>query len=135
MAKLNHPTDLRYSRSDEWVRTEGDLVYVGISDYAQDQLGNIVSLELPWDEAGQAIVRLDRPFGNIDSVKASSELVSPLTGTVVKINERLQNEPEVINDDPYGEGWILAVRPDHPEELEQLLTGAQYIAYLSERTH
>lgn len=132
MAQLNHPADLRYSKTDEWVRVEGDLAYIGISDYAQDQLGDIVNVEL---QTSSGTVRADRPFGNIDSVKASSELVSPVTGEVVQTNDRLLTEPEIINADPYGDGWLLTVRLADPAELDALLSGDQYVAYLGERSH
>src|SRR5437764_14883012 len=106
MAGLNYPGNLKYSKSDEWVRVEGDTAYVGITDYAQDQLGDIVYIELPWD-ASQSVKQGEK-FGDIESVKATSELVSPISGEIVKVNENLKDNPELINDSPYYEAWMLA---------------------------
>ncbi len=135
MAELHHPAELRYTKTDEWVRREGDIAYLGITDYAQDQLGDIVNLEVAWDEAGTGTVRRERAFGNIDSVKASSELVSPISGTIIAFNDVLQTAPETINSDPYGAGWILSVRLTDPSEVDALLSGEEYLAYLRERDH
>src|SRR3954467_6927440 len=102
MANLNYPGDLKYSKTDEWVRVEGDQATIGITDYAQDQLGDIVYIELPWD-ASQSVSQGVK-FGDIESVKATSELISPIGGEVVKVNEALKDTPELINDSPYDEG-------------------------------
>ncbi len=131
MAGLNHPDNLKYSKSDEWVRVEGDTAYVGITDYAQDQLGDIVYIELPWD-ASQS-VKQGAKFGDIESVKSTSELVSPISGEIVKVNEKLKDQPELINDSPYDEGWMLAVKLSNPEELDSLMDAQQYQAYLQGR--
>src|ERR1051326_558632 len=104
MANLIHPSDLKYSKSDEWVRVEGDQATIGITDYAQDQLGDVVYVELPWD-AGQSVEN-DAKFGDIESVKATSELISPVSGEVVRVNENLKDHPEEINDHPYQSGWM-----------------------------
>jgi glycine cleavage system H protein len=131
MASLNHPDNLKYSKSDEWVRVEGDLATIGISDYAQDQLGDIVYIELPWD-ASQSVSH-ETKFGDIESVKATSELISPISGTVVKVNEALKDQPELINDNPYDEGWMLVVQLSNPAELDSLMNSEQYQAYLEGR--
>ena len=131
MANLNHPTNLKYTRTDEWVRVEGDNAVVGITDYAQDQLGDIVYIELPWD-ASQS-VSCEAKFGDIESVKATSELISPVSGEVVKANEALKDQPELINDDPYNEGWMITVKLSNPAELDSLMDSAQYEAYLQGR--
>ena len=131
MASLNHPDNLKYSKSDEWVRVEGDLATIGISDYAQDQLGDIVYIELPWD-ASQSVSH-EIKFGDIESVKATSELISPISGTVVKVNEALKDQPELINDNPYDEGWMLVVQLSNPAELDSLMDSEQYQAYLEGR--
>ena len=131
MANLNHPHNLKYSKTDEWVRVEGDQAVIGITDYAQDQLGDIVYIELPWD-ADQELA-LDGKFGDIESVKATSELVSPLSGTVVKANEALRDNPELINDDPYDKGWMLTVKLNNPAELDQLMDVTQYLEYIQGR--
>ncbi|GAC1386082.1 MAG: glycine cleavage system protein GcvH [Ktedonobacteraceae bacterium] len=131
MASLNHPGNLKYSKSDEWVRVEGDQAVIGITDYAQDQLGDIVYIELPWD-ATQHIAH-EAKFGDIESVKATSELVSPLSGEVVKVNEQLKDQPELINDNPYDEGWMVVVKMSNPAELDGLMDAQQYQKYLQGR--
>jgi glycine cleavage system H protein len=131
MAKLNHPDNLKYSKTDEWVRVEGDQAVIGISDYAQDQLGDIVYLELPWDSGSQ--VSRETKFGDIESVKATSELLSPLSGAVVKANDALKDTPELINDDPYDKGWMLTITMSNPAELDDLMSASQYEEYLQGR--
>lgn len=131
MASLNHPKDLKYSKTDEWVRVEGDQATIGISDYAQDQLGDIVYLELPWT-TNQDIAQKAK-FGDVESVKATSELVSPVSGTIVKINETLKEHPELVNDDPYVKGWMLVVKLANPAELDELLSAEAYLQYLEGR--
>lgn len=130
MAGLIHPANLKYTKSDEWVRVEGDEATIGITDYAQDQLGDIVYIELPWDP--QTLTH-EGKFGDIESVKATSELVSPVSGEVVKANEALKENPELINDSPYDEGWMLVVKLSNPAELDGLLSAADYEAYLEGR--
>lgn len=130
MAGLNHPADLKYTQTDEWVRVEGSQVTIGITDYAQDQLGDIVYVELPWD--AQTLNKEDK-FGDIESVKATSELLSPLGGEVVQANAALKDRPELINDDPYGEGWMLVVKISDPTELDSLMSSTEYEAYLQGR--
>jgi len=131
MASLNHPANLKYSKTDEWVRVEGDQAVIGITDYAQDQLGDIVYIELPWE--GAQSVSDEAKFGDIESVKATSELVSPLSGEVVKVNEELKDKPELINDDPYSEGWMLVVKMSNPAELDSLMSADEYQKYLQGR--
>ena len=131
MASLNHPANLKYSKSDEWVRVEGDQAVIGITDYAQDQLGDIVYIELPW--SGSEKVSHEAKFGDIESVKATSELISPVSGEVVKVNEALKDQPELINDNPYDEGWMIAVKLSNPAELDSLMSAEQYKAHLQGR--
>jgi glycine cleavage system H protein len=131
MASLNHPGNLKYSKTDEWVRVEGDEVVIGITDYAQDQLGDIVYVELPW-EGGQEIA-YDGKFGDIESVKATSELVSPIAGDIIGANEELKEHPEYINDYPYEQGWMLRVKLSDPSVLDALLDVEQYLNYLQGR--
>lgn len=131
MAKLHHPGNLKYSKTDEWVRVEGDQAVIGISDYAQDQLGDIVYLELPWD-AGSNVSR-ETKFGDIESVKATSELISPISGEVVKSNEALKDTPELINDSPYDEGWMLTIKMSDPAELDDLMSAEQYEEFIQGR--
>jgi len=131
MANLNHPGNLKYTKTDEWVRVEGDQAVIGITDYAQDQLGDIVYVELPW-QSGQQIA-LEEKFGDIESVKATSELISPIAGEIVKTNKELTEHPEYINDDPYDKGWMLTVKLANPGQLASLLDAEQYVNYLQGR--
>jgi glycine cleavage system H protein len=131
MAILNHPRNLKYSKTDEWVRIEGDRAFVGITDYAQDQLGDIVYVELPW-QSGQNVTR-EAKFGDIESVKATSELLSPISGEVVQVNAELQAHPEFINDDPYDKGWMLEVKLSDPTQLDELMDAEHYLQYLEGR--
>jgi glycine cleavage system H protein len=131
MAKLNHPANLKYSKTDEWVRVEGDEATIGITDYAQDQLGDIVYIELPWN--GSQSVSAEAKFGDIESVKATSELVSPVSGSITKVNENLKDTPELINDSPYEQGWMFVVKLSDPAELDHLMNAADYLTYLGGR--
>lgn len=131
MANLSHPANLKYSKTDEWVRVEGDQATIGITDYAQDQLGDIVYIELPWD-AGKSVAH-ETKFGDIESVKATSELISPISGEVVKVNEDLKDRPELINDNPYEDGWMLVVKVTKPAELDGLMSADEYQTYLQGR--
>lgn len=131
MASLNHPDNLKYSKTDEWVRVEGDQVIIGITDYAQDQLGDIVYIELPW-ESGQQIAHEEK-FGDIESVKATSELISPVAGEIIKANEELKEHPEYINDDPYDKGWMLVMKLANSAQLDSLMSPEQYLNYLQGR--
>lgn len=125
----NIPADLRYSKSDEWVRAEGDELVIGITDYAQDALGDIVYLELP--QVG-ATIAPGGPFGVIESVKASSDLYAPVGGEVVAVNGELEANQEPINKDPYGAGWLIRVRPSG--ESEELMDAAAYAAFCESRS-
>lgn len=131
MANLNHPANLKYSKSDEWVRVEGENAVIGITDYAQDQLGDIVYIELPWDKS--QTVAHEAKFGDIESVKATSELVSPISGEVVEVNEALKDTPELINDKPYEDGWMVTVKMSNPAELDSLMSADEYKKYLQGR--
>ena len=131
MASLNHPSDLKYSKTDEWIRINGNEATIGITDYAQDQLGDIVYIELPWEQ-GQNVSAEDK-FGDIESVKATSELISPISGEVVKVNEELKDHPELINDSPYEQGWMLVVKFANQAEIDQLLDTDNYLRYLEGR--
>ena len=123
MAEYEIPEELRYSHEDEWARLEGERAVVGVTDYAQQQLGDIVYVELP--EVG-ASVEQGAPFGVIESVKAVSELYSPVSGKVLEVNAELGEHPEWVNDDCYGDGWMIAVRLDEEEELASLLDAKAY---------
>ncbi len=123
------PADLRYTKEHEWVRLEGDLATVGITDHAADQLGDIVFVELP---AIGTTLRQLATFGVVESVKAVSDLFAPVGGEVVEVNEALAGAPEVVNSDPYGAGWLLRVRVADPAEAEALLDAAAYEALVAE---
>ena len=131
MAGLKHPENLKYSKTDEWVRVEGDQATIGITDYAQDQLGDIVYIELPWDQGSS--VSLEAKFGDIESVKATSELISPLSGEVMSSNQELKDQPELINDSPYENGWMLVVKMANPDEVASLMSAEEYETYLQGR--
>jgi glycine cleavage system H protein len=120
-----HPNELLYSREHIWCKKEpGGNVRLGMTYHYQEQLKNIVYIELP--QAGAALKR-GEPFGSFESSKTAADLVSPLSGTVIETNALLLEKPGMVNKDPYGEGWILIVKPSHPEELESLLSAKQYI--------
>ena len=131
MASLNYPANLKYSKTDEWVRVEGDIATIGITDYAQDQLGDVVYIELPWE--GAENIADEQKFGDIESVKATSELISPVSGEIVRVNEALKDQPELVNDSPYEEGWMIAVKLSNPAQLDSLMTAEQYREYLEGR--
>ena len=120
---MDIPADLRYSQEHEWVRVEGDTGTIGITDYAQDQLGDIVYLDLP--AVGAAVVQHER-MGEIESVKAVSDLFSPMGGEVVEVNQAAVDAPELVNEEPYGRGWLLKVRLSDASELDKLLTAEAY---------
>lgn len=121
--KINYAADRKYAQSHEWVKMEGDLAVIGISDYAQDQLGDVVFVELP--SVGTA-VEGGKAFGVVESVKAASDLFSPVSGKVEATNDKLAESPELVNKDPLGEGWIIKVRLSNPNQLESLLDAATY---------
>ncbi|HLW03770.1 MAG TPA: glycine cleavage system protein GcvH [Ktedonobacterales bacterium] len=128
MAKLNHPDTLRYAETHEWVRVEGDEAVIGISDYAQDSLGDVVYLDLK-SKVGQH-VKQGGHFGDVESVKATSELFAPVSGEVVRVNDKLTDASDLVNSDPYGEGWMLAIKMTEPAEVDKLMTAEQYEAFL-----
>jgi glycine cleavage system H protein len=124
---MNVPDELRYSPDHEWVRVEGGRVRVGITDYAQDALGDVVFVELP--DTGAA-VEAGGGIGEVESTKSVSEIYAPLTGTVVEVNGDLGENPERLNDDPYGEGWICVIEAADPGQLDRLLDAAAYRALI-----
>ena len=119
----NIPEDLHYSKDHEWIRVEGDVGTIGITDHAQDSLGDVVYVELP--KAGD-IFTAHEAFGSVESVKAVSEIFTPVGGEIVEANEALQDEPEKVNSDPYDEGWMIRIRMRNPGEVDSLLTAAEY---------
>ena len=122
---LEYPEDLTYTDSHEYIKLEGDIATIGISAYAIQQLGDIIFVELP--NVGSNFT-IGEPMGTIESVKAVSELYAPVSGTVLEQNTQIIDDPEIIMEDPYGEGWFIKVRVSNPSELENALTAAQYSA-------
>lgn len=127
-----YPEELKYTKEHEWARVEGDRARVGITDYAQGELGDVVFVELP--KVG-ARLRQMQAFGVVESVKAVSDLFAPLSGEVVEVNAALAERPELVNQDPYGAGWMIVIALADPKELDNLLDSRQYQQYLSESTH
>lgn len=118
------PDNRRYLESHEWAELEAeDMVRVGISDFAQDELGDVVFVELP--AVGESVTA-EEAFGVIESIKAVSDLYAPVSGEVVEVNENLETAPELVNEDPFGDGWLLAIDPSDPDELDTLLTADEY---------
>jgi glycine cleavage system H protein len=122
-----YPEGYRYSKTHEWVNKQGDLATIGISDYAQMQLGDIVHMELP--DVG-TLVHAGDIFGSVDSVKAVSDLIAPVSGEVVEVNEDLVASPELVNEDPHTAGWMIIVKMDDPSELDDLVTASQYEEFI-----
>ena len=120
---MNIPANLKYTEDHEWVSEEDDILTVGISDFAQGELGDIIFVEMP--EIGNEYGKGD-PFGTIEAVKTVADLFAPISGEVVAINEELEETPELINSDPYGKGWIVRLKPSVSEELDELLTASAY---------
>ena len=122
----NIPEDLSYSKDHEWVRVSGDAATVGITDHAQNQLGDVVYVELP--KVGDKF-ELSEPFGSVESVKAVSEIFMPVSGTVTEVNSALNEAPEKVNEDPYGTGWMIVVKMDDPSQVDSLLSAIEYEDY------
>ena len=125
--ELQLPDDLKYADDHEWAKAQGDTVRVGISDYAQDQLGDIVFVELP--EVGESFEK-GAEFGTLESVKAVSEIYMPVGGEIVAVNDTLEEAPERVNNSPYGDGWLVDIKPSDTQELEQLMDKAAYLDML-----
>ena len=130
MADYDIPADLRYTREDEWIRIEGERVVIGVTDYAQQQLGDVVFVELP---AAGATIERGEPFGVVESVKAVADLYAPVSGRVAEVNPALADQPELVNQDCYGDGWMVVVEPEDPSEIEQLLPAAAYLQHVKDR--
>ena len=128
----NVPAELKYTKEHEWARREGDRIRVGITEYAQEQLGDVVFVELP--KVG-AKVTAHQTFGVVESVKAVSDLFAPISGEVVEINAELPPKPETVNKDPYGKGWMIVVKPSNAGEWDQLLSASQYTKFIAEAAH
>ncbi len=120
---MNIPSELRYTKEHEWIRADGDIGTIGITDYAQDQLGDIVYLDLP--AVGATLAQNDK-LGEIESVKAVSDLYAPVSGEVLEVNQEAVDEPEAVNDEPYGKGWLIKLRLSDASELDAMLTNEAY---------
>jgi len=128
---MNFPDDLKYTKEHEWVRVKGSVATVGITDWAQDQLGEIVFVELP--EEGEEIEK-DDTFGVVESTKSVNDLYVPMSGSVVEVNDPILDSPEIINEDCYGEGWLIRIEVSNKEELGELMSAEQYEAYIKEES-
>lgn len=129
---MTSPKDLRYTKTHEWVRVDGDVATIGITDYAQNELGDITYLELP--DVGSQVTQ-NEPLGVIESVKAASDIYAPVSGEVIERNERVIESPDLVNRSPYEEAWLIKVRITNPSELEALMDADQYDAFAAEAVH
>lgn len=125
------PEELRYHKEHEWVRQDGQKVTIGISDFAQDALGDVVFVELPQVDA---TIERDQEIGEVESTKATSSVYSPVGGKILKVNTELQDHPEYLNKDPYGQGWIAVVELSNPADIDSLMTASQYEEFLSSQS-
>jgi len=128
---MEFPDDLKYTKEHEWARIDGTRVVVGITDFAQEELGDVVFVELP--EIGMS-VEAEGTFGVVESVKAVSDLFSPISGTVVDVNRVLEDQPELVNDSPYGDGWMIVIEASNTAELDGLLSAADYQTYIQQES-
>ena len=128
MAEASYPEDLKYHAEHDWARIDGDVATLGITWYAQDQLGEVVFFDPP--EVGSSITK-DSPYAEVESVKAVSDVVAPLSGEIVEVNEGLKDSPEQINEDSYGEGWLVKIKLSDPSESDSLMDADSYIQSLS----
>ncbi|PJF27338.1 MAG: glycine cleavage system protein H [Phototrophicales bacterium] len=127
---LKFPSDLKYLKSDEWLRIEGETGTIGISDFAQDQLNDVVYVDLP--EVGRTLAA-GESFGSVESVKAASELVTPVAGEVIAVNDDLEKTPELVNSDPYGKGWMVRIRITDASAADSMMDAAAYEEYCKNR--
>lgn len=126
---MSFPSELKYSKEHEWVRVEGNKAVIGITSHAAEALGDVVFVELPEVDDSFGV---DEAFGSVESVKAVSDVFTPVSGKVVAINEALLDSPELINNDPYGEGWMIEIEMDDPSQLDDLMSASDYEAFLKE---
>ena len=125
---MNFPTNVKYTKEHEWIRLEGDVAYVGITDYAQEQLGDIVFVDIPTE--GETLAA-NEVFGTIEVVKTISDLFLPVSGEILEQNEALADQPELVNQDPYGEGWLIKMKPANAADLDNLLDAEGYKAVVN----
>ncbi|OUO49656.1 glycine cleavage system protein H [Parabacteroides sp. An277] len=120
---MNFPTDVKYTKDHEWIRVDGDVAYVGITDYAQSELGEIVYVDITTE--GETVAK-EEAFGTIEAVKTVSDLFMPVSGEVLEVNPELEDAPQLVNEDAYGKGWIIKISVSNPAELDELLDAAEY---------
>jgi glycine cleavage system H protein len=130
---MSSPSDLKYSKTDEWVKVEGNIGVVGVSDYAQSQLSDVVYVEIKLS-VGDTIAK-NNPIASLESVKAAADVNAPVSGKVVAINEKLSDTPELVNSDPYGQAWMVKIELSDPDELKSLMDAADYDSYCQGRDH
>ncbi|WP_322509097.1 glycine cleavage system protein GcvH [Anaerolinea sp.] len=130
---MNIPAELKYATTDEWVKVEGDVATIGITDYAQDSLSDVVFFEAIVSVGD--IIKAKQQIGTVESVKAAADINSPVSGEVIAINEALADSPELVNKDPYGTAWMIKVKMSNPSELDNLMDAAGYESYCSGREH
>lgn len=126
---MEFPTNIKYTNEHEWIRLEGDIAYVGITDYAQQQLGDIVFIDVPTE--GETLEK-GETFGTVEVVKTVSDLFLPIGGEILEVNSQLEEHPELVNQDPYGEGWIIKLKPTNTDEMNELLDAAAYKEIINE---
>ena len=129
---MNNPAELKYSKSHEWAKVEGNIVILGITDHAQDSLGDVVFVELPEDGAD---IVAGESYGTVESVKAVSDIIASINGKVVEFNQQVIDAPETLNSDPYGDGWLIKVEAEDIKALDGLLSASEYEAFLAEEGH
>lgn len=125
---MNFPADLKYTKDHEWLRVEGEEAVVGITDFAQRELGDIVFLDIP--AVGETVAQ-DEVFGTVEAVKTVSDLFMPVSATILAVNEKIDGSPELVNQDPYGEGWLVRIKMDNPADVDGLLSAEAYAAQVS----
>ncbi|MEN9444856.1 MAG: hypothetical protein RIS47_1746 [Bacteroidota bacterium] len=125
---MNVPENLKFTKDHEWLRAEGNIAYIGITDYAQDQLGDIVFIDITTE--GETLEK-EETFGTVEAVKTVSDLFMPISGTVLELNPALADSPESVNSDPYGDGWMIKVEISTPAELSELMTAAEYLEFIA----
>jgi glycine cleavage system H protein len=126
---MNFPKNVKYTNDHEWIRLEGDEAYVGITDYAQDQLGDIIFVDVT--TVGETIAK-NEIFGSVEAVKTVSDLLTPVTGEILEVNAALEDQPELINTDPYGEGWIVKIAVKEKQQLDELKTADEYCDFIAQ---
>lgn len=127
-----NPVELKYSKEHEWAKVDGNVVTLGITDHAQHSLGDVVFVELPNEGDG---ITFGKAYGTVESVKAVSDLVAAVSGSVLEVNQKVIDSPEILNSDPYGEGWLVKVQADNLEPLEDMMTAGEYDKFLAEEEH